>query len=371
MLGIRNRLQARRNVSEDIPSAHVLNLERARHVRLALQNLDPPQDYQESHSRSLTPCSDLSSTSSKKVIEHKKKYRPPPLTLDVQHHPALQRSGSSLHLTEMKSRHTKSQHSLPIIQTVPLPLPTQAYRSSIAFNSPNSSPTSTLASSPTTTVTSDPNCLTVPSVHPPLTPLSPLTPPPLSPSTTKRKRFSRLCRKFGESPPSELVFGEPPVPVGRKVCAQNNAHFAHIVEEGIAFFASKESPFSWDLDTSSTSTLGTCSSDDLHQPSSVLNDAEKLHHISREHSTVCVLEKKGRRITQRNYEDVLMRLRMLWAKVQVTHTFRLLVVGMLILIFIIALSAFSSLSWCTIIFEGCTLIVLIIGDTTWHSYIVR
>ncbi|KAG2358184.1 hypothetical protein BDR07DRAFT_305302 [Suillus spraguei] len=210
----------------------------------------------------------------------------------------------------MKSRHTKSQRSLPTIQTIPLAVPTQAYRSSIAFSSPNSSPspTSTLASSPTATVPSDLNYLTVPSAHPPLTPLSPLTPPPLSPSTTKRKRFSRLCRKFGESPPPELVFGQPPVSMGRKVCAQN---FAPIVEEGISLFTSKESPFSWDLDTSSTSTLGTCSSDDLDQPSPVLKDAEQLHHISREYGTVCVLEKKGRRITQRNYEEVLMRLRML------------------------------------------------------------
>lgn len=325
MLDIRNRL-ARCNVSEDLPSAHVLDLERAQHVRLALQNLDAPRDYQGSHSQGLIPCSDLSSTSSKKVSEHKKKYRPPPLTLDVQHHPALQRSGSSLRPTEMKSRHTKSQRSLPTIQTIPLAVPTQAYRSSIAFSSPNSSPspTSTLASSPTATVLSDLNYLTVPSAHPPLTPLSPLTPPPLSPSTTKRKRFSRLCRKFGESPPPELVFGQPPVSMGRKVRAQN---FAPIVEEGIALFTSKESPFSWDLDTSSTSTLGTCSSDDLDQPSPVLKDAEQLHHISREYGTVCVLEKKGRRITQRNYEEVLMRLRMLWAKVQATHSFRLVFSG--------------------------------------------
>ncbi|KAG1776481.1 hypothetical protein EV702DRAFT_335688 [Suillus placidus] len=319
MTSVRNCLQAGHGVPEAIPSAHVPSpdLERAQHVRLALQSLDPLFASRD-HSQSLTPCSDFSSTSSKKVLRHKKKYRHPALTLDVQH-PVLRRQESFLDptVTELGSRHIKSQRSLPTIQTVPLPVPTHAYRSSITFNFPNSSPTSTVGSSPTATVVSATTFLTVPSEHPPL---SPSTPPPPSPSTTRRRRFSRLCRKFGESPPPELVFGGLPVPVAiepRKARVQNAAYFAPIMEEGTAFFApimqeSKETPLSCNLDTSSTSTLGTSSSEDLHRPSSVLlKDTEKLHHISRQYGTDCILERKGRRITQRNYEDILKRLRML------------------------------------------------------------
>jgi hypothetical protein len=97
------------------------------------------------------------------------------------------------------------------------------------------------------------------------------------------------------------------VPVGkdpRKACVQNAARFAPIIEE------SKESPIlSNGLDASSTSSLGTSSSEDFHQPSSV--DAETRHHISRQYGTACVLEKNGRRTTQRNYDDILKRLRKL------------------------------------------------------------
>lgn len=310
MSGVRNFL-AGHEVLEDIPSAHVPDLERARHIQLALKCLEPPWDHRESHSQSLSPCSDFpSSISSTKAIRHKKKYRPPALTLDAQH-PVLQRRESFLDsaVTVLGSRHIKSQHSLSTIQTTPRPVPTHAYRSSITLDFPSSSPTSTVASATT--------FLTIPSAHPPL---SPLTPPPLSPSTTKRRRFSRLCRKFGESPPPELVFGELPVPASadpRKARVQNATCFAAIVEEDAALSApamreSEESSLLCDLDTSSTSTLGTSSDEDLHQPSSVfLNDAEKLHHISRQYGTACVLERNGRRITQRNYEDILKRLRML------------------------------------------------------------
>lgn len=309
MPGVRNFLQAGHGVSEDIPSAHVPDLERAQHIQLALKCLDPPRDHRASHSQSLTPSSDFpSSIPSKKDIRHKKKYRPPALTLDAQH-PVLQRRESVLDpaVTELGSRH-KSQHSLPTIPTIPLPVPTHAYRSSITLDFPNSS-TSTVASATT--------FLTIPSAHPPL---SPLTPPPLSPLTAKQRRFSRLCRKFGESPPPELVFGGLPVPVGvepRKARVQNATCFAPIMEEDTTLSApamqeSKESSLLCDLDTSSTSTLGTSSDEDLHPPSSVfLNDAEKVHHISRQYGTACMLERKGRRITQRNYEDILKRLRML------------------------------------------------------------
>ncbi|KIK41866.1 hypothetical protein CY34DRAFT_180942 [Suillus luteus UH-Slu-Lm8-n1] len=309
MSGVRNFLQAGYDLLEDIPSAHdVPDLERARHIQLALKCLDPPRDHRESRSQSLTTCPDSpSSISSKKGIQHKKKYRPPALTLDAQH-PALQRRESFLDsaVTELGSRHIKSQHSLPTIPTIPLPVPTQAYRSSITLDFPNSSPTSTVASATT--------FLTIPSAHPPL---SPLTPPPLSPSTAKRRRFSRLCRKFGESPPPELVFGELPVPVGvdpRKARVQEATCFTSIMEEDAALSAPamKESSLLCDLDTSSTSTLGTSSDEDLHRPSSIfLNDAEKLHHISRQYGTACILERKGQRIPQRNYEDILKRLRML------------------------------------------------------------
>ncbi|KAG1819244.1 uncharacterized protein BJ212DRAFT_80991 [Suillus subaureus] len=305
MLGVRNSLQAGHDVPEDIPSA---DLGRALHVRLALESLDPPRDHQESHSQSLTPCSSFSSTSSKTIIRHKKKYRPPALILDPQHLALQRQSFLDPTVTELGSRHVKSQRSLPTIQTIPLPAPTHSYHSSITFNFPNSSPTSTAESSPTTTP-SAPNFLTVPSAHSPLspsTPLSPLTPPPPSPLTTKRRRFLRLCRKFGESPPPELVFGGHPVSVGvdpKKARVQGATFFAPIMEE------SKESPLSYDLDTSSTSTLGTGSSSDFYQPSSI--DAEKRHHISRQYGTACVLEKNGRRVTQRNYDDILKRLRML------------------------------------------------------------
>ncbi|KAG1888341.1 hypothetical protein F4604DRAFT_1091348 [Suillus subluteus] len=298
MSGVRNSLQAGHDVPEAIPST---DLERAQHVRLALESLDPPRGHQESYSQSPAPCPSLPSTSSKKIIRHKKKYRPPALILDPQHL-ALQYPVDPT-VKELGSRHTKSQRSLPTIQTVSLPVPTHSYHSSITFNFPNSSPTFTVDSSPTTTP-SAPNFLTVPSAHSPMspsTPLSPLTPPPLSPSTTKRRRFSRLCRKFGESPPPELVFGGHPVSVG--VGPRNAACFVPIMEE------SQESPLTYDLDTSSASTLGTSSSEDFHRPSSV--DAEKRHHISRQYGTACILEKKGRRITQRNYDDILKRLRML------------------------------------------------------------
>jgi hypothetical protein len=103
----------------------------------------------------------------------------------------------------------------------------------------------------------------------------------------------------------------------RKACVENATCFAPIMEEGAAFSApsmqeSKGSSLLCDLDTSSTSTLGTSSSEDLHRPSSVfLNHTEKIHHISRQYGTACILERKGRRITQRNYEDILKRLRML------------------------------------------------------------
>ncbi|KAG2130024.1 hypothetical protein BD769DRAFT_1639528 [Suillus cothurnatus] len=305
MSSVLNFLQAGRDVPEDIHSVHVPDLERAQHVRLALQSLDPPRDSKES--QSLTPCS---SFSSKKIIRHKKKYRPPALILDP-HHPALQCPESFLDatVTERGSRHTKSQRSLPNIQTVPLLVPAHSYHSSITFSFPNSSPTSTVDLSPTST-SSTQNFLSVPFTHSPSspsTPLSPLTPPPPSPSIMKQKRFSRLCRKFGESPPPELVFGGLPVPVGkdpRKACVQNAARFAPIIEE------SKESPIlSNGLDASSTSSLGTSSSEDFHQPSSV--DAETRHHISRQYGTACVLEKNGRRTTQRNYDDILKRLRKL------------------------------------------------------------
>ncbi|KAG1765642.1 hypothetical protein EDD22DRAFT_396574 [Suillus occidentalis] len=307
MSGVRNFL-AGYDPLEDIPSAHdVPDLERAQHIQLALKCLDPPRDHRGSHSQSLTTCSDFpSSISSKKVIQHKKKYRPPALTLDAQQ-PVLQRRESFLDsaVTDLGNRH-KSQRSLPTIQTIPLPVPTQAYRSSITLDFPNSSPTSTVASATT--------FLTIPSMYPPL---SPLTPPPPSPSTTKRRRFSRLCRKFGESPPPELVFGELPVPVGvdpRKARVQDATCSASIMEEDAALSAPamKELSLICDLDTSSTSTLGTSSDEDLHRPSSIfLNDAEKLHHISRQYGTACMLERKGRRTTQRNYEDILKRLRML------------------------------------------------------------
>lgn len=72
---------------------------------------------------------------------------------------------------------------------------------------------------------------------------------------------------------------------------------------------SKESPLSYDLDASSTSTLGTSSNEDFHQLSSV--DVERRLHISTQYGTACILEKKGQRITQRNYDDILKRLRML------------------------------------------------------------
>lgn len=301
MSGVRNSL-AGHDVSEAIlPSA---DLERARHVRLALESLDPPREHQKSHSQSLAPCSSFSSTSPKKIIRHKKNYRPPALILDPPHL-ALQYSVDPT-VKELGSRHTKSQRSLPTIQTVSLPVPTHSYHSSITFNFPNSSPTSTADSSPTATP-SAPNFLTVPSAHSPmspLTPLSPLTPPPLSPSTTKRRRFSRLCRKFGESPPPELVFGGQSVRVEpRNPRVQGATFFAPIMEE------SKESPLSYDLDASSTSTLGTSSNEDFHQPSSV--DVERRLHISTQYGTACILEKKGQRITQRNYDDILKRLRML------------------------------------------------------------
>ncbi|KAG2108436.1 uncharacterized protein F5147DRAFT_773641 [Suillus discolor] len=307
MSGVRTS-SAGYDVQEDTPFARVPDLERAQHIRLALESLDPPRDHKKSHSQSLTPSSAFfSSTSSKKVLRHKRKYPPPALKLDVQH-PALQRLESFMDLTvtELGSRHIKSQRSLPTLRTVALPVPTHAYRSSITFNVPSSSPTSTAALSPTATLISDTNLLTVPSAHPPL---SPLTPPPLSPSTAKRKRFSRLCRKFGESPPHELVFGGLPVSLSvepRKARVQDAACLAAITQE------SKESPLSCNLDTSSTSALGTSSSENLHRPSSILlEDAEKLPHISRQYSTACMLERKGRRITQRNYEDILKRLRML------------------------------------------------------------
>lgn len=295
MSGVRNS-SAGYDVQEDIPFARVPDLERAQHIRLALESLDPPRDHEKSHSQSLTSCSAFfSSTYSKKVLRHKRKYPPPALKLDVQH-PALQRLESfvDLTVTELGSRHIKSQRSLPTLPTVPLSVPTHAYRSSITFNVPSSSssPTSTAASSPTATLISDTNLLTVPSAHPPLLPL---TPPPLSPSTAKRKRFSRLCRKFGEPPPHELAFGGLPVFLSvepRKARVQNATCFVPSMQEG------KESPLSCNLDTSSTSALGTSSS-------------ENLPHISRQYSTACMLERKGRRITQRNYEDILKRLRML------------------------------------------------------------
>ncbi|KAG1752177.1 hypothetical protein EDB19DRAFT_1095873 [Suillus lakei] len=316
MSGIRNGLQAGHDVPEDI---HVPDPERARNVRLALQSLDPfstPQDHQES----FTPCTDLSSSTSKKILRHKKKYRPPALTLDVQL-PVQQLTESFLDFTEPESRQLKSQRSLPTLRTVPLPVPTHPYRSSITFNFPNSSPTSTVASSPTATVISTATFLTVPSAHPPLSPSTP--PPPPSPSTTKRKRFSRLCRKFGESPPPELVFGGLPLPVGMalepkkaKARVQNASCFTPIMEESAAFFApimEEKEVTLCDLDTSSTSTLGTSgsSSEDLNRSSLLPKDGEKLRHVPKQYGTACMLERKGRRITQRNYEDVLRRLRML------------------------------------------------------------
>ncbi|KAG2159381.1 uncharacterized protein EDB93DRAFT_284656 [Suillus bovinus] len=313
---------AEHDVPEDISFAPVPDPERAQHIQLALQRLDPLLDHQESHSQGLIPSSTFSSsTSSEKVLRQKRKYRPPALKLDAH---ALQHLEPSqdLSVTKLGSRHIKSQRSLPTLRTVPLSVRTHAYhQSSVTFNFPNSSPTSATASSPAATPISATKFLAVPPAH---SPVSPSTPPPPSPSTVKKKRFMRLCRKFGEAPPPELVFGRLPVPVGvepRKGRVQNAPCFPPtippIMEEGTTFFApmmqeSKEYPLSCNLDTSSTSDMGTSPSGNLHRPSSILlKDAGKLQHISRQYSTACLLERKGQRITQRNYEDILKRLRML------------------------------------------------------------
>ncbi|KAG2126601.1 hypothetical protein DEU56DRAFT_822155 [Suillus clintonianus] len=348
MLGVQT-YTAGLDVPEDIPhSPQVPDPERARNVRLALQSLDPffaRPDHE--NSRSPAHSSGVSVSSSKKILRHKKKYRPPPLTLPVDvEQTAQQYTGSFLDHTEPESRQLKSQRSLPTLRSVSLPVPTHAYRSSISSKFPASSPTSMAASSPVTTGIPAASFLTVPSAHPPISPSTPSPSPPPSPSTTKRKRFSRLCRKFGESPPPELVFGGGPVPVvveprkarvqnaacfapiteesiaffappvvvePRKAHAQNAACFAPIMEESIAFFApimeeSKE--VTYDLDTSSTSTGGT--SEVHHRPSTLLlQDAEIRHHVPTQYDTACMLERKGRRTTHRDYDDVLRRLRSL------------------------------------------------------------
>ncbi|KAG1737511.1 uncharacterized protein EDB91DRAFT_480687 [Suillus paluster] len=291
MLSVRNSL-AGHDVSGDAASAYVPDPERTRNIRLALESLDTTlahKYHQESHSPIF--CSGVPSLSTPTtppkvhtVLRHKKKYRPPPLILDVQHS-AQQCPRSILDPipTEPQSRLLKSQRSLPILRTVPVTVPTHAYRSSITFAFPTSSPA--------TTVTPTPTYLTVPSVQPPL---SPLTPPPPSPSTTKRKRFSRLCRKFGESPPPELVFGGGPAATEARGGMQKNA-LAPTMEEDE------------DLDTASSE--GT--SEDHHPSSLFMKDADKLHHIPKQYGTAWLLERKGRRVTQRNYEDVMKRLRML------------------------------------------------------------
>ncbi|KAG0704159.1 hypothetical protein DFH29DRAFT_997864 [Suillus ampliporus] len=297
MSGVRNCL-AGHDVSGDVSSTHVPDPDRARNIRLALQSLDitlARQSCEEIDSPIFYSGVSSFSTSTTppkghRVLRHKKKYRPPPLILDVQH--SVHQCPRSIIDPTERSRPLKSQRSLPVLPTVPMTEVTHAYRSSITCNFPTFSPIS-----PTATVPSPASYLTVPSAHPPL---SPLTPSPPSPSTTKRKRFSRLCRKFGESPPPELVFGAGSVaaePGKARSCMQKNA-LPPTMEEGEGD--------THDLDTSSTE--GT--SEDSHQPSTLfMKDADKLHHIPKQYGTAWLLEKRGRRVTQRNYEEVLKRLR--------------------------------------------------------------
>ncbi|KAH7928850.1 hypothetical protein BV22DRAFT_1030235 [Leucogyrophana mollusca] len=255
-----------------------------------------------SHTPISSICSASSSTSSV-VGERRNKIRPLP------HIPTLvttttQKSPRVLSPRPLPTPPTKLPKPIKSTSLPPIPLGIQPPPPTPL--TPPSAQSSKAAHLPPLTIPSTSSC-SLSSSSSLVTPTSPEHP---SPFTTKRRRFSKLRRHFGDAPPIDLVFRADPKADHSK---SNNLHTGRWGESFISFdsaFDNEEDHSHSEVDVHLSESEDGSAYNECVAGGQLGGDPEAKHHyLTKQHSKKWIREKGGRRWTERDYNNVLQGLR--------------------------------------------------------------